>query len=376
MSPVDDMLLVKKHAPIFWLHEKEAFLPEDCKIAVEISDLYRKKKKEKDENQPKKLGDLGRIPNSEECHLKIRDLDMRNFSIPESYNQAIPELGPGAVARLARNRYGRDYVKEGIPRDKPNMPKYYARVSEVALYYDDSDPFAQYYKNRDPKIFGTYKMIEYFFYYVFNDSWNMHQGDWDSMVELFIKNDRKYMVTHLHHGKWVAKWPQISSPDINTWLRGWNKLKKDEIGKAYVFSNHPYVFVAQGAHAAYPTPGFTLHGLRLPNDDFLATTDERQIGRLCILPDGFNEDIILTNLRVANLEANRVRFGFWQEPELVKGQPWRKYKGKWGQDTELRGWDGPQNPPISQPPNKKSLKEAIQSGYKGGSVVQNWHGVR
>lgn len=374
MSPPNDIQLAKKYAPIFWLHEKEAFLPEDCGIAVEISDLYRDNRRERDEEQPRNLTDLGDIPNSGKCYLKVRDLDLRKFVIPESYHQAIPELGPGAVAKLARHRYGTDYMKEGIPENKRNIPKYYARVSRMTLY-DDGSPFARYYEN-DPGIFGEYKMIEYFFYFVFNDAWNMHQGDWDATIELFIRRDRKYMVTHMHHSKWLSKWPQNSSPDIRTWLRGWNKLKKRDVGEAYVLGNHPYVFVAQGAHGAYPTPGFTLHGLGLPGDDFLACTDERQIGRLCILPEGFNEEIILTNLRVANLEANRVQFGFWKEPELVKAQPWRRYEGKWGEDTKFHGWDGPQRPAISRPPNKKSLMEADQSGYKGGRVVQNWHGVR
>jgi hypothetical protein len=149
------------------------------------------------------------------------------------------------------------------------------------------------------------------------------------------------------------------------------------MGEAYVLKNHPYVFVARGAHAGYPTPGYSVHGLGLPGDDFLANTDERQIGRLCILPEDVSEETIRTNLRVANIEVNRLRFGKWREPELVGSQAWRGYKGKWGEDTKYRGWDGPQNPPISKRPNWRNLKKALQSvDIEADSVLVNWHGIR
>jgi len=108
----------------------------------------------------------------------------------------------------------------------------------------------------------------------------------------------------------------------------------------------------------------------------MADSDERQIGRLCILPEDVQDELILTNLRFAEINVNKVRFERWQEPELVENQPWLKYKGRWGEDAKFFGWSGPQNPPISRPPNKNSLKEAIQKGYDGESVVKIWHGIK
>lgn len=380
MAEDDKIKLIKEHEPILWLHEKEAFLPVDCKVMVEISDLYRKGKREKDENQPRELNDLGDIPKSEDCYLKIKDLDLRDFTIPESYYKSIPELGPAAIAKLARDKYGDDYGTRGIPMDDPNQPKYYARVSEVKLFEEPGEPFTVYYKQHDPGIFGKYTLIEYFFYFVYNDAWNQHQGDWDSMVEIYIKHDRKYMITHLHNTQWICELPD-SSLDLNSWFEHWNKLKKGELGKAYVISDHPYVFVTRGAHAGYPTPGFTLHGLDIPgifsSSDFLTNTDERQIGRLCILPEDLTEETIRTNLRFANIDANRIRFGRWKEPELVENQPWLKFKGKWGEDTKYLGWDGPQNPPLTKSPDKKKLQAVLRnSSYTSGSALKNWHGVR
>ena len=377
MNQADQIKLIKKHAPIFWLHELEAFVPEDCKVMVEISDLYRKKKRE--DNQPSNLNDLGKITNSEECYLKVKDLDMKNFTTPTSYHQRISRLGPEGVAEMAREKYGHNFFLNGFPSDNPHLPKYYARVSDATIRAEEGDPFTKFYQSKDPQIFGHYTLIEYFFFFVFNDAWNKHQGDWDSMVQLYIKEDRKYMITYFHECKWVSQLP-VSSLDINSWLKGWSSLKKNEIGESYVMKDHPYVFVALGAHGGYPTPGFTIHGVNLPEvvtrSDFLANTDERQIGQLCILPEDINEEIIRTNLRIANIEANKIKFGRWKEPELIDKQAWLKYKGKWGEDTKYFGWDGPQNPRMTRPPNKGSLKETIQSGYYGGSVLVNWHGVR
>ncbi|MHA1989279.1 MAG: hypothetical protein ACW98D_21885, partial [Promethearchaeota archaeon] len=152
MTKAEKLKLIKKHAPIFWLHEYEAFVPEDCKIMVEISDLYRKKRKEP--NQPKNLDELGQVPDSQECYLKIIDLDMKNFSIPTAYHQKITGLGPAGVAELAREKYGFNYYRDGFPSENPDLPKYYARVSEASVNYQDGDAFSLYFQDNDPKIFG------------------------------------------------------------------------------------------------------------------------------------------------------------------------------------------------------------------------------
>lgn len=71
---------------------------------------------------------------------------MKQFSIPETYS-SMPELGPNAVARLAREKYGYDYMTNGIPTDKPNLPKYYARVSEAKLNPEEGEPLQNITKN-------------------------------------------------------------------------------------------------------------------------------------------------------------------------------------------------------------------------------------
>ena len=380
MTREEAVALARRHAPIFWLHEREAFLPRDCKIVVEISDLYRRGERVDDARQPKGLDDLGRVQNSEDCYLKIRDLDMKEFTIPVAYHKAIPESGPEAVGHLARVKYGDDFDSRGIPTDDPHLPKYYARISKASISPRPGDPFTEYYSGADPGVFGDYTLIEYFFYYVFNDAWNKHQGDWDSMVRLYTKDDRTYMVTHMHGARWLSQWPS-STPDLGTWLDEWNHLKEREIGKAYVLDGHPYIFIALGAHGCYPTPGFTIHGLDLPGiisrDDVIVTTDQRQIGRLCILPDSVSEELVRTNLRVSDVEVNKIRFGRWKGPELIDQQPWLKYKGLWGDDTQYRGWDGPRQPPVTREPDASGLKDVLQfhKGYESGAVLKSRHEV-
>jgi hypothetical protein len=219
---------------------------------------------------------------------------------------------------------------------------------------------------------------------VYNDSWNQHQGDWDCMVELYIKPgagdrpDRLYMINHLHHVRWVSRWAELT-PALQTWLDRWERLRGKELGEVYEMDGHPYVFLTQGAHAGYPTPGFTLHGLDVPGivsrDDFLTNSDERQIGRVCILPPDVDEDLIATNLRTNGIPTDKLVFGRWGEPELVEDQPWRAYRGRWGEESPYMGWDGPQDPPISKDADKQGLRNAILKGYRTGSALISWHGV-
>ena len=375
MTEIEQRNLVAEYAPLMWLHEREAFVPEDCGIIVQISDLYRKGNRE--DEQPAELDDLGQIRDSKECYLKIRDLDMREFQLPDAQAKTIGEMGPDAVARLASSRYGYD-LAAGIPADNHHVPKYYARVSKASLDPRDGDPFTEYYRTHDPGVFGTYKRIEYFYYFVFNDAWNKHQSDWDSMVEVFIKDDRTYMVSRFHHCRWAARWPQ-SPQKLTSWLDEWNALSGRSIGECLIIGQHPNVFVALGAHGGYPTPGFSIHGKNLPGlvlpDDFLATTDVRQIGRICIHPGEVTEDTVRAFLRFGNVDANRITFAKWREPELVRDQPWLGYEGKGGEDTAYIGWDGPARPPITQDPSKESLQQAIAAGTGGGGILKSWHGA-
>lgn len=370
--------LVKKYAPILWFHEDEAFLPEDCKVLPEVAELYRGKQREDFDHT---LDDLVKIKESDECSLDIPDLDLEYFTIPREYHKSITELGPEAVAHLAKERYGNNPAL-GFP-EKDTIPKYYGRVGHLKLAYRKGDPFSEYFRKNDDTIFGSYTVIQYFFFYIFNDSWNKHEGDWDSTLEILINedNNRKYLVSHMHHTTWLAGLVPVES-DLIAWLEEWNGLEKGDMGKAYAMNDHPYLFVARGAHGAYPTPGFSIHGMGLRRiARMIASVDERQIGRTCVLPEDekVSEELIRTDLRLAKIDANRIKFFKWREPELFTNQPWLNFQGKWGQDTGYEGWDGPKGAWHGRKINLWNLKSRFSEGYKGkfyDKILLSWHGVR
>ncbi len=385
MTDAEKLALTKKHTPILWLHEEEAFLPEDCKIVVKISDLCTGKRGGKiAPKQPQKIDDLGDVKNSDKTLLRFRDFHL---------DEKVKELGPRGVGNLGRSKYHYSLSSISINGSMFNrtLPKYYARVSEFTCFPGDtSQVFSRFFRQNDKDVFGPYYLIEYFFYFIFNDAWNMHQSDWDSMVKIYINRNsgRKYVTTHMHHAKWVSRWPDPSgSQTVVTWLDGWNNLKKKELGEVFVRGDHPYVFVSLRGHGGYPTPGFTLHGIDLPGivsrEDILITTDERQLGGTCIVPGGVNTNNIGAELQSANVNTTNLRFHKWSSPELVNKQPWLKYKGLWGDASKFKGWSGPQNPPISKKPTKtdnwktfgKDLQFQIADGYKNRTVMDSWHGV-
>jgi hypothetical protein len=298
------------------------------------------------------------------------------------------------VGDYARDRY--HFSLSNIPTNGSTfgrtLPKYYARVSEFTFYpKDTSQSFSGYFRSHCPEVFGSYYLIEYFFYFVFNDAWNMHQSDWDSMVKIYInrQNGRMYVATHMHHAKWISQWPVASPvPDLKTWLGRWNNVKKRDLGEVFVRGNHPYVFVALQAHGSYPTPGFTMHGIDFPRavtrNDVLITADERYLGGTCVVPGGINTDGIRAELEVEDVNVARLRFYTWKAPELVDNQPWLKYKGLWGDVSTFLGWSGPKNPPISTKRTRdenwkafgKDLQFQLADGHRSRTVLDSWHGVQ
>ena len=263
---------------------------------MRVSELYHRD--ERVTPQPLSIDDLGRLGDrgidSDKCELRIPDLDLVDFDMPERDRLRHAASGPPAVMSVARGRYGQ--IRSGQLVDSPRFPKFYARVApERVVRAIRGENFTREFhdRRRDRQVFGTYTVIQYFFYFLYNDAWNQHQGDWDCQVDLWMKDDRQYMITYHHTSAWATRWPNARShPTIRTWVNRWQNLGERETGELFRIGNFPFVFLAQGAHGAFPTPGFTLFGLGLPGDDFLSNTDERHIGRTCILPKGFPRSAI------------------------------------------------------------------------------------
>jgi len=380
MTSDEKVQLIKRYAPIFWMHEEDAFLPEDCGVMENLAKVGTSPKNLKSF----KLDDLGGLKNSDKYYMDIPEVDFSNFGINSSY--AGPETGPKGVSAHMREKLSNNTFL--YPQARPSLPRYHARVSEVSIT-DKGDPDSMALKSMASGIFGDYQVVQYFFFYLFNDAWNQHISDWDSTLEIFIKDDnsRAYAIFYMHYVSWAVSFsgkPQKLKP----WIAGWKDVEaKKQMGWAFQYGAHPFVLVANGAHGGYPTPGFSVHGTKIFKTKILGQTDYRQIGKLCIFPDyePVKKEIVVEILKTAGIEASKTKFLPWEEPLVLENQSWLKYEGLWGTKSEYEGWSGATGPSqksswrMDQRRIKRALVKAIEGDYLGdwpSKILLNWHGWR
>ena len=380
MTSDEKVQLIKRYAPIFWMHEDDAFLPEDCGVMENLAKVGTSPKN----LRSFKLDDLGGLKDSDKYYMDIPEVDFSNFGINSNY--AGPETGPKGVSAHMREKFSNNTFL--YPKARPSLPKYHARVSEISIT-DKGDPDSSAIKSADSGIFGDYQVVQYFFFYLFNDAWNQHVSDWDSTLEIFIKDDnsRAYAIFYMHYVSWAVSFsgkPQKLKP----WIAGWKDVEaKKFMGWAFQYGAHPFVFVANGAHGGYPTPGFSVHGTKIFKTKILGQTDYRQIGKLCIFPDyePVKKEIVLDILKTEGIAASKTEFLPWEEPLVLENQSWLKYKGLWGTKSEYEGWSGAPGPSqksswrMDQRRIKRALVKAIEGDYLGdwpSKILLNWQGWR
>lgn len=390
----ENEILIKKYVPILHFHEEEAFLPEDCKIMVERGNLCAwKDNKEIDESFSHTLDGLPTGKESKKYFLNLPMFDMNNFTIEEKFKSTIKELGPRAISQIARERLGNNPILGYNARQ--GTFKYYVRIKNTQVSKVKDDPFTIYFEQSDPTLFGDYTVIQYLFYFVFNDSWNKHESDWDSTVEIYVnkENNRTFVVSYLHETCMAG---ELKGPMfINRWLEEWNKSEKG-FKPVFCFSGsfknedqiidslHPNIFVTLGGHGGYLTPGFTLHGLdpklfkQKLMDKIIISSDERQIGKLVVYPnESVGEQMITSSLASGGIDVNKTKLYPWKDFEILTNQTWLRYGGKWGEDTEFTGWDGPKGPGNKWKASELEFKDILTNAYEGKlpkNGIQNWNG--
>jgi hypothetical protein len=380
MTSEEKIALIKRYAPILWMHEDDAFLPEDCAVMEELAEVGTTPKNLKSF----KLDDLGGLKASDKNYMVIPGVEFDKFGIDSSYEG--PEMGPEGVSDHLREKFSNN--KFLYPKARPSLPKYHARVSEISIT-DKGDSDSKDIRSADPGIFGDYQVVQYYFFYLFNDAWNQHIGDWDSTLELFLKADysRGYAIFYMHNISWAVNFsgkPQ----KLKSWKTAWEDKKLNKpMGWAFQYAAHPFVFVANGAHGGYPTPGFSIHGTKIFKTKIIAQTDYRKIGKLCIFPDyePVKKTILIDLLKEAGIATSKTQFLPWEEPLVLEKQPGLKYKGLWGTKSEYEGWSGPTGPAqksswrMDQRRIKRALVKAIKGDYLGDwplKILVNWHGWR
>lgn len=377
MTDEEKKELIKKFAPILWIHEKDYFLPEDCQIMEQVAQVG----KSSNTMKPFRLNGLGDLSGSDDYYMDITDIDYNNFGMGADYEG--PELGPERLAALVRQKYSNNPFLNLNARDP--MPKYHGRVAKISIR-KGSDADSQFLEAHDPGVFGSYDVIQYYFFFLYNDSWNQHVSDWDSTLEIFVKENqsRLYTILHMHHTRWMMKFSG-KPRELRKWIEDWQKVEDKKIGWMSHYAVHPFVFIANGAHGGYATPGYSLHGTKLPGHKIFTQGDNRQIGKICVYPDyePVTQTAILNILNDADIDTSQTKFISWEKPVILDKQPWLKYKGLWGTKSEYSGWSGATGPSqkkfwrMDSRRFKRALVDAIHGKYMGNwpfKILRNWHG--
>jgi len=168
---------------------------------------------------------------------------------------------------------------------------------------------------------GSYTVVQYWIFYYFNDWRNCHEGDWELVQLCFPGYTAKELLAKGELPVFVAYSQHQSGQKMS-----WSSMRD----KSLVVDTHPIVYVAQGSHANYFTPGNSWSGL-----DF--------------------DDTGLSSWRVINPEQFKVVLLPEIEAEGA-GLEWLRFQGYWGEYLGfsvsvlgLKFWQrGPFGPPWSE----------------------------
>ena len=365
-----------RYAPIFWFHENEAFFPIEVRVLVEIADLYKQGVK-----MPfsRKLEDLINLEkNGQDYWLEIPDI---NLGLSKTNNYIIK----------SKKGYGLTYVAEVIKElftsIQNNYKKViYARHGNFDINRNDfnANVFSGQWKIKQDVLIGYYDVYQYFPFYFFNDFTNLHIGDWDSTVEIFHNTTKNifWIRTHAHHFSWLTKMIRLNHyTNINNWVQTWRNYTEG-VCDIFNLNRHPFIFVSEGGHGCYPTPGYSVRGIK--QVDLPIAFEERDIGKTCFIPKldnsgDFTGTTIRDLLSRSSLKTDKLQC---TEYEIIDfdSETWSKFKGRWGNRSDYNTWDSP----VSAP-NKSEFKidkyrfinnfnSEYQKKYKTELIFYNYYG--
>ncbi len=136
-------------------------------------------------------------------------------------------------------------------------------------------------------------LLQFWFFYIYNDGLNKHEGDWEVVSVLLDLAGRPKLVAYSQHYTAI--------------VRHWTNLER--------IGSHPIVYVARGSHASYFSAG----------EHMLRST-----------PCGFTGlDSASGTVTVGNEDYTLV---------LLDEQAWLAFEGLWGEANPLPGMSGPPGP--------------------------------
>ncbi len=122
--------------------------------------------------------------------------------------------------------------------------------------------YVHIYKTTDATYPDSITVIQYFYFYPYNDSWNNHEGDWPRVhvvVNSSDPNDTNLQVLgveYLAHGAHLSYYRDYGSkPNITS-----NFVFDPQTDIRLNQGTHPVIYVGAGSHGSYPTGGrYTLY---------------------------------------------------------------------------------------------------------------------
>lgn len=205
----------------------------------------------------------------------------------------------------------------------------FAGLTAIAADYDQSRASLGYTVYSQVKNDGQYLVVQYWFFYVYNDApINEHEGDWEMITILLDSAEQPVSAVYSQH--------------LQGQRASWGDVEKDSV-------THPRVYVARGSHANYFR---SYQGrLGLESDDVGA--------------DGFA-------LKPSDL--NVVVLGEITSGSHPASQDWLGFGGRWGNWAELAdagaGFAGPYGPGHGD--NSDKWYSPVSWGQSVSGVDGNW----
>lgn len=227
-------------------------------------------------------------------------------------NDQVVLRGPWDGVNVVQIAPSVNQVAKGLPGYHLDFPGNALRPDHC-VYYDLQTSLMKKYPSTiygrvvsDPGV-PSRIAIQYWFYYIFNDWKNRHEGDWEMIqIEFPVSTPAEALRVEPD----VAAYSQHAGARVLSW---------HDTDLEVVDSTHPMVFPAAGSHASYTRAGmFIARGGRqgLGCDDARATEDVEH-PELVVIPS--EKDLAL------------------------KEQPWLGFEGRWG-ELQPSFYNGPTGP--------------------------------
>jgi hypothetical protein len=380
IKKADDKFIAELFAPVVYFADDEKWLPADMESFYSIAglndidarkesilkkDLFRLR--EQKDHTPESWATFQsvlkqKVPFSGLKTIKEKNFVLRHVKHGHDYYLNVPlfdlERMIATTGSGPQRHGGRGILDAATIRLGNNKPGYkgccYAKVRRLGRPVKFSSA-----KRRMKEWYnGSWTIIHYFFFYSFNYSTNVHEGDWDSSITVCVNTDNGHVFAtyNQHHTIWFTRLNVAPGLTQKKWLEGWtknydstdNKWKEKEHGLAFGMGQHrthPVGIVAGGSHGVYPTPGTVIFGISIPfRKDLPFTVDDRHLG-FAIGPK---------NLATTPAGFPKTKFK-WDKIVLIDDEPGDDlpqsplaFKGRWGEVSPTReGWDGPKSPLFS-----------------------------